>query len=100
LRSYATLIPRFNPTHPNPNPTTPRPRPAPPNPAQPQPHQQFVHDHLRDPVDGDWVWSTDAKGSKVGGSTRAYQKGNWWKATYHSTRSLMLLDEWMSEVAD
>lgn len=58
---------------------------------------QFVHDHMRDPEDKEWVWSTDATGTKLG--VNKWQKGNHWKATYHSTRALMFLEEWIGAAA-
>ncbi|GBF93359.1 N-acyl-D-glucosamine 2-epimerase [Raphidocelis subcapitata] len=54
---------------------------------------QFVHDHMRDPEDREWVWSTDASGTKLG--PNKWQKGNHWKATYHNTRALMFLEDWI-----
>jgi hypothetical protein len=32
---------------------------------------------MRDPEDKEWVWSTDATGTKLGGNK--WQKGNHWK---------------------
>lgn len=39
---------------------------------------QFVKDHIRDPVDGEWLWSTNAAGDAPGKDGYDYQKGNKW----------------------
>lgn len=54
---------------------------------------QFIERRLRDPADGEWLWSTDAAGMRPGGWGST--KGNLWKASYHSTRMLAFLDTWI-----
>ncbi|KIZ07448.1 hypothetical protein MNEG_0497 [Monoraphidium neglectum] len=56
---------------------------------------EFVRAHIYDPVDGEWVWQTDAGGGVIG--PYYYQKGNVWKASYHNLRAMLFMQQWIKE---
>lgn len=59
---------------------------------------QFVRTHIHDPVDGEWVWQTNAAGGVIE-PYYYYQKGNIWKASYHGIRSMLFMQQWVKERA-
>ncbi|MFZ5893933.1 MAG: AGE family epimerase/isomerase [Myxococcota bacterium] len=52
----------------------------------------FIEDHLHDKEYGEWYWSRLADGSA---STHPPNKGEEWKASYHSVRGLVFASDWL-----
>lgn len=57
---------------------------------------EFIDKHMWDKKFGEWFWGVTEFGEV---SDRGTNKGNEWKASLHTTRTLVLLDRWISEGA-
>lgn len=55
----------------------------------------FIERYLRDPEHGEWYWQTNEDGTA---SPRGTDKGEEWKASYHSVRALLFTQERLAAV--
>ncbi len=54
----------------------------------------FIDKYMWDKKFGEWYWGVSEAGVVPEG--RGMNKGNEWKASLHTTRTLVLLDRWIS----
>eukprot|EP00878_Enallax_costatus_P015536 GHUV01016273.1.p1 GENE.GHUV01016273.1~~GHUV01016273.1.p1 ORF type:complete len:141 (+),score=36.69 GHUV01016273.1:176-598(+) len=61
---------------------------------------RFVAEHVNDKHFGEWYWQVQKDGrfdARLYADPLRGTKGNKWKASYHNSRAVLFLEQWMKE---